>query len=119
MDADNRTPEGLRKTGQVASFADLQKLVEAFEEALNRHGTGIESGSELEAACLSILDVLGKHQNPTVRNLREDTRLVFTEVLGIWTFLTKIVRLQNHPSMPQFIPHLCLLNQGTDRKSVV
>jgi hypothetical protein len=38
---------------------------------------------------------------------------VFTEVLGIWIFLQKVVRLQGHPSFPSFAPHLNLLNEGT------
>src|SRR6266700_6802575 len=104
---------GLRNTGQVASFAELERLVESFEQVLKREGIPIRTGSDLEAACLSVLEVLGKHRNPDLRNPHEDIRLVFTELLGIWTFLTKIVRLANHPGFPQFISHLRLLNEGT------
>ena len=34
-------------------------------------------------------------------------------MLGIWTFLKKVVRLENHACFPQFVPHLALLNKGT------
>jgi len=112
-DPNPQMPEALRKTGQVASFQDLEKLVYEFEAALSRHGIQIRSGSELEGACCSILEVLTKHQDRTIRNPQEDIRQVFTEVLGIWTFLQKVVRLQNHPSFPSFAPHLNLLNEGT------
>jgi hypothetical protein len=106
-------PEALRKTGQVASLADLEKLVFEFEAALARQGINIRPGSELEGACCSVLEVVGKHHDRTIRNPQEDIRKVFTEVLGIWIFLQKVVRLQNHPCFPTFAPHLNLLNAGT------
>lgn len=84
-----------------------------FEHALNRFGVAIQNGSELEGACCSILEVLGKNQNPSVRAPDEDIREVFTDVLGIWTFLKKVVRHQDHVCFPQFVPHLNLLNKGT------
>ncbi|NGZ04281.1 MAG: hypothetical protein CV090_14670 [Nitrospira sp. WS238] len=34
-------------------------------------------------------------------------------MLGIWVFLRQIVRLKDHVSFPQFVPHLELLNKGT------
>jgi hypothetical protein len=111
---DNR--EALRhlaQTGQVAKFEELESLVFAFEEVLKRHGIPIKSGSELEGACCSVLEVLGKNQNKGIRQPREDVRRVFTEVLGIWTFLQKVVRLERHASFRNFVPHLELLNKGT------
>ncbi len=103
----------LSKTGQVASFDELQKLVFDFESVLKRFDVTIQSGSELESACCSVLEVLGKHQSKTIRDPKEDIREVFTEVLGIWAFLKKVVRLQDHVCFPQFVPHLNLLNKGT------
>lgn len=113
MDQDSRIIQPLSSTGQVASYAELEKLVFAFEAVLHRFGIPIQPGSELEAACCSVLDVLGKNQNPHICNPQEDVRLVFTEILGIWAFLAKIVRLENHPCFSQFVPHLALLNEGT------
>jgi hypothetical protein len=103
----------LSKTGQVSTFGDLSRLVDQFEGVLNRHGLTIEKGSELEAACCSVTEVLTKHNEKSVRNPNEDVRRVFTEVLGVWVFLTKIVRLENHPSFHSFLPHLELLIHGT------
>jgi hypothetical protein len=103
----------LGQTGQVAAFAELEKLVFDFEEVLKRFSVEIQSGSELEGACCSVLEVLGKNQNAAIRNSNEDIREVFVEVLGIWTFLKKIVRLKNHKCFAQFVPHLNLLNKGT------
>lgn len=104
---------GLGKTGQVASCAELEQLVFAFEAVLDRFGIPIQSGSELEAACCAVFEVMGKNSNAQIRDLQEDIRQVFTEVLGIWSFLKKIVRLEDHPCFPQFVPHLALLNKGT------
>jgi hypothetical protein len=103
----------LGQTGNVASLDALQQLVFAFEEILKRHNLPIQPGSELEAACCSILEVLAKNQNTSIRNPQEDVRNVFTEALGLWLFLKKIVRLQNNPCFPNFVPHLELLNKGT------
>jgi hypothetical protein len=103
----------LAATGQVASLGELEALVERFEDALNKYGVEVQSGSELEAACLSVVEVLGKHENPELRDPRENVRVVFAELLGVWIFLTKVVRLQDHPAFAQFKPHLKLLNEGT------
>lgn len=103
----------MSKTGQVASFEELQQLVFDFESVLKRFDVVIKSGSELESACCSVLEVLGKNQSITIRDPKEDIREVFTEVLGIWAFLKKVVRLQHHDCFPQFVPHLNLLNKGT------
>lgn len=99
--------------GQVISFEQLQLLNEEFEQALLRYGINIESGSDLEAACLSVLEIFGRRANPQINNPHEDIRVIYTEVLGIWIFLAKIVRLHYHQDFNQFIPHLKLLNKGT------
>ena len=106
--------QGLDKTGQVASYAELERLVFAFEAVLDRFGIPIQSGSELEGACCSVLEVLGKNQNALLCDPQEDIRHVFTEVLGIWFFLKKIVRLEGHACFSKFVPHLALLNVGPE-----
>lgn len=103
----------MSETGQVASFDELQQLVFEFESVLKRFHVAIKSGSELESACCSVLEVLGKNQSKAIREPNKDIREVFTEVLGIWAFLKKVVRLQNHGCFSQFVPHLNLLNKGT------
>jgi hypothetical protein len=113
MPQDSKIIRGLGQTGQVASFTELEQLVFAFEPVLKRFGIPIRAGSELEGACCSVLEVLYKNQVSGIRNPNEDIREIFTEVLGIWTFLKKIVRLQDHACFAQFVPHLNLLNKGT------
>lgn len=113
MSTQTTIAQELGQTGQVASFVELQQLVFDFESVLKKFGVSIQSGSELEGACCSVLEILGKNQNDAVRDPNEDIREVFTEVLGIWAFLKRVVRLQNHGCFPQFVPHLNLLNKGT------
>ena len=101
------------QTGQVASYTELAELVDKFEAVLKRFGIPIWPGSELEKACCSVLDVMGKRQNAHICDPQEDIRHQFREVLGMWVFLRQIVRLKDHGSFPQFVPHLALLNKGT------
>lgn len=113
MPQDSRIVQTLGQTGQTSSFEELEQLVFAFEAVLKRFGIPIQTGSELEGACCSVLEVLGKNQNAQIRDPQEDIRHVFTAVLGIWSFLKKIVRLEGHACFSQFRPHLALLNKGT------
>ena len=113
MSQDSRVIQTLGQTGQVTPFEELEQLVFAFEAVLKRFGIPIQSGSELEGACCSVLEVLGKNKNAQIRDQQEDIRHVFTEVLGLWSFLKKIVRLEGHACFSQFVPHLALLNTGT------
>lgn len=113
MSPNNDARRKLTATGQVASLQELEKPVFDFESALSRYGIRIQPGSELEEACCSVLEVLGKNLDVRIRDAHEDIRQVFCDVLGIWIFLKKVVRLQGHPSFPQFVPHLKLLNHGT------
>ncbi len=112
MSNDDSSHQRLSASGQICSYGELAQLVDEFEQVLLRHNIPIQPGSELEAACCSVLEVLGKNQNVAIRKPGEDVRVVFTEVLGIWTFLKKIVRLQKHAGFAQFVPHLNLLNHG-------
>ena len=72
MPQDSNIIHGLAKTGQVSAFNDLQHLVFNFEEVLKRFCIPIQPGSELEAACCSVLEVLGKYQDSGIRNPQED-----------------------------------------------
>ncbi len=98
--------------GQRNTLGNLDKLVDEFDLVLRQHGILITPGSELEAACLSITDLSASHQNPLLRDRCRDTRQLYINALGIWTFLAKIVRLHNKPGFAQFLPHLHLLNKG-------
>ena len=103
----------LRKTEQAASFEELQELVFEFENVLKERGVPIKPGSDLEAACLSAISILGKQRREIAQDPREDIRKVMTNVLGVWIFLQKIVRLKDSPDFSQLVPHLHVLNEGT------
>jgi hypothetical protein len=99
--------------GQRSTLGNLKKLVDEFESALRKHKIEIERNSNLEAACLCVTELLDSHLNPQLRNPRQDTRQLYIETFGLWTFMAKIVRLHNKSGFAQFIPHLELLNEGT------
>lgn len=103
---------GLGQIGPVVPYTELAQLVDAFEAVLKRFGIPIQSGSELEKACCSVVEVMVKNQNAHICDPQEDIRHVFAEVLGVWSFLRRIVRLKDHVCFPRFVPHLALLNKG-------
>lgn len=108
LKADMRSTNGQRST-----LGNLKKLVDEFESALRKHKIEIKRNSNLESACLCITELLDSHLDSQLRNPRRDTRQLYIETFGIWTFITKIVRLHNKSGFAQFIPHLELLNEGT------
>lgn len=113
MTRNPNTHTKLWQAGQSATYPELEQLVDSFEGILKRFGISIQSGSELEKACLSVRVLMNKNQNPHICDLQEDIRHEFREALGIWVFLRQIVRLKDHVCFPQFAPHLEILNKGT------
>jgi hypothetical protein len=103
----------LKQSGRVASLEELQALVDDFKNVLNRFGVEIMAGSNLEAACLSVVEVFAKHKQPRLRSGQDDFRKLFGDVLGIWSLLKLTVQFQDHPTFQSFVPHLALLNKGT------
>ena len=99
--------------GQRSTLRNLKKLADEFESALRKHKIEIKRNSNLEAAYLCVTELLDSHLDPQLRNPRQDTRQLYIETFGIWTFISKIVRLHNKSGFAQFIPHLELLNEGT------
>lgn len=93
-------------------YREMEQLVFAFEAVLRRHGVQIKSGSDLERICLAVVEVLAKKQDPALQHPLEDIRPYFADVLGIWVFMNKLVRLKDHSDFDQVIPHLALLNEG-------
>ena len=105
-------------TGQVATFEQLEEMVEEFKKVLLKCGIGIEPGSELDRMCLAVENVLAKHKRPELRDPKEDIRIVYAYILALWVFMVKIIRLQTHPDFKQLIPHLKLLNEGSLNQNI-
>lgn len=101
-----------RLHGKLASFEEMQRLVYDFEDVLKKAQIAVAPGSDLEWICLNVFAILAKMKNPTLMNPLEDIRRYFIDVLGLWTFMVKIVRLQGHRDFGMVLPHLRLLNQG-------
>jgi hypothetical protein len=83
-----------------------------FEDVLKECDITIKSGSDLERICLNILCTLGEKQQPHLVNPLEDIRPYFSDLLGLWIFLTKIINLRTHRDFGKLVPHLQLLNEG-------
>ncbi len=98
--------------GNLLPYKDMERLVFAFEGVLKEHGLQVASGSDLERTCLAVVDFLIKQQQPALLHPIEDIRRYFADVLGLWVFMNKLVRLREHVDFPQLIPHLGLLNEG-------
>src|SRR5208283_2317069 len=99
--------------GQSNTLDGLSKIFDEFEQVLRSLGISITVGSQLEAACLSVYELSESHRNSSLRNRCQDTRQFYIDAFGVWTFITKIIRLHDKPGFAQFRPHLCLLNKGT------
>ena len=98
--------------GQIASFRDVESLMFEFKAVLKRCGIDVRPDSQLGRACLAVMDSLSKHEQPEVRDPRADIRPALTYALGLWEFMKKIVRLQNHSDFKELIPHLHQMNDG-------
>jgi hypothetical protein len=101
------------KLGQIESLVDLEQKVIRFKELLSDYGIAIDPNSDLQRLCDAVVIVVGKHLSPNRQDPHEDIRIVFADVLGFWLFLTKILRLREHPNFKTIVPHLALLNQAS------
>ena len=104
--------------GNLLPYEAMEKLVFAFEEVLKQHGIQIASGSNLERTCLAVLDILAKKRLPNLHRPMTDIRKYFAEVVGLWVFMNKLVRLQGHAGFKELVPHLSLLNSGNVPQNV-
>src|ERR1017187_10817372 len=98
--------------GQVASFREVEDLVFKFETVLRKHGIVIQPNSQLDTACLAVIDSVFKHEQPETREEMTDIRPALAYALGLWEFMKKIVRLEKHPDFEQLVPHLEQMNDG-------
>jgi hypothetical protein len=97
---------------EFSSFTHLEKLIFTFEETLKQNGIDIAPDSGLGRVGLAVLDLLQKKNHPHLINRKEDVRAYFADILGVRTFMTKIVALRDHGDFAQLVPHLRKLNEG-------
>ena len=77
-------------------FEDVEKLLFDFEETLKKHDVKIQPGSNLDTVCLAVLDLLHKKNTPQLVDPKRDLRHYFAGILGVKTFMTKVVALRDH-----------------------
>lgn len=101
------------------TFAHAQQLAFRFESLLGSVGITIRSGSVLERLYLNTIDLCHKHECPELRPADSvDVRPSYREMVGLYDLLVKLVSASTHPSFPQLLPHLRLLNEGNPLQSV-
>ena len=110
---------GYNLNADMYSFEQAVQNLEAFEFFLSENRIQINPGSELERLCLSIFDVLYKHNVPVSQNPNTDIRPWLRDILGMNTLIYKILKIKDYPSIKTIIPHLDLLNQGNPLQNVL
>lgn len=98
--------------GKLHTFEEMQQLVMDFEKVLTDNNIEIIPGSDLEWICLKTIQILAMKEKPVLQNPLEDIRPYFVDVLGLWGFMLKIVRMQTLPGFHVIKSHLELLNKG-------
>lgn len=96
----------------ISSFGQVQRLLFDFEATLKQRGISIEQGSDLGRIGLAVIDLFERGKAPQLQNPREDLRRYVADILGVRTFMTKVVSLRTHPDFVQLLPHLRKLNSG-------
>ena len=94
------------------SFQDADKLVDEFESFINSHGVYINRGSQLEILLLIINEVLLKHKMPSLQDKYSNIIPWLRDVMGMNNLILRILRVKNHSSIENIVPHLELLNSG-------
>lgn len=98
--------------GQYVTFDEMEEMVYSFEESLKELGITITSDSPLEAACLDAIRIVELHAKPELRDEGEDIRERMRPLLGLWTLISKTLRLKEKNGFEQFTDHYRLLNDG-------
>ena len=97
---------------EYSSFEDVEALLYDFEQSLLQLGITIDKYSDLGRISLSIMDLVERRKLPQLRPADEDLRAYFRDILGLRTFMTKVVGLRGHPDFEKLKPHLSLMNEG-------
>jgi hypothetical protein len=98
--------------GRFRSFEEIEKSIFHFERVLRSFGINIESGSRLEAACLSGIHMLMAKTGTARVSPCADIRPSLIDVCGLWQFVERVNRLEGTPFLQELVPHLHLLMEG-------
>ena len=95
---------------QTYTFEQAEAQVNEFEALLNRQGINIIPGSALERLALRAKEVLEKRIHPKQRDVDEDMRLLFREMIGFCDLSSKVIAAESHHDFSKLVPHLRKLN---------
>lgn len=110
---------GFKLNEEMYSFEQATQRFEAFESFLLENGIRIKPESELERLCLSIYDVLYKHNVPASQDPNADIRPLLRDILGMNALIHKILKVKDCPTVKTIVAHLDLLNQGNPLQNVL
>jgi hypothetical protein len=96
----------------VTSFAENDRLAEALEALLKRHGIDLDRDSDLERVCLGVKRLLDMHI-AAIESSNEDLRGLFRDAVGFRHLAQMIVKSESLPGFDKMVPHLELLNRGS------
>jgi len=98
--------------GRFRSFEEIEASIFQFERVLRSNGIDIESGSQVESACLSGIHILMAKNGTAKVPPNTDIRPSFVDACGLWQFIERVNRLEGTQFLPQLAPHLHLLMEG-------
>ena len=94
------------------TYEDAQTALFKFEELLRRWSILIKPRSALEAAALSVMDLVDLRQRPDSTSWLVDLGGDAANLVGLNDLAVHIIRVADHPDFKEVVPHLRLLNEG-------
>ena len=102
----------------LISYAQIQKEVDEFAQALARVWIDVQHGSPLEDMCLTLLGLEERRLNPALIDPAADIRVFLRPALGLHDIVRHVVRLQHKDGFSALVEHLRLLNSSTTAQNI-
>jgi hypothetical protein len=103
---------------EYSTFENVEGLLYDFEQCLGQLGIRIAKDSDLGRISLLIMELVERRKLLELRPTDEDVRPYFRDILGVRTFMTKVVGLRGHADFAKLKPHLALMNKGRVAQNV-
>lgn len=96
----------------VTTFVEAGQLVERFENILRRYGLSIKPRSDLETACLIIMDLEKRRRGESPIDPMEDIRPPWRKAVGLIEMFKLLIKAEEKANLKRFLPHLHLMNES-------
>jgi hypothetical protein len=95
------------------SFSYSDSLLLEFKQLLRRHGIDVESGSKLDQALDSVLQVILRYLEPqSGDDQTAQSQEHLRDLVGVHDLVSKIIQVQGHENFEELVPHLRKLNKS-------